>query len=48
MTNLRRLIPYILPQRKALILAAICMALNGALSAAFLFLAKDVLEPMLS
>ena len=46
MENLKRLWPYILPHRKWVILGVILTAISGVLSAGFVAIGKQVLEPM--
>src|SRR5687768_10070901 len=47
MNYLKRLLPYLKPHRKALMLAMLCMLLAGVLSGAFLFLFEKVLRQIL-
>lgn len=48
MPSLKRLWPYITPYKASIVLAVTCMVLSGLLSGAFVYLAKNVLKPMLS
>ena len=47
MNNLKRLLPYLRPHRRALALGLACAFLTSLLNGAFLYLAKEVLTPML-
>ncbi len=47
MENLKRLLPYVKPHKSAIILGLFCTILSGVLGGAFLWLAKEVLEPIL-
>jgi subfamily B ATP-binding cassette protein MsbA len=47
MENLKRLLPYVKPHKSAILLGLFCTILSGLLDGAFLYLAKNVLEPVL-
>jgi len=47
MENVKRLLPYILPHRKDLLLASVCMIVSGLLGGVFILLLQKVLTPML-
>lgn len=48
MHSLKRLIPYLKPHRRNIVLALLCTLLSGLLDGAFLWLAQNVLKPVLS
>ena len=47
MDNLKRLLPYIAPHRGMVMLAVCLTALSGAMAAGFIFLVKEVVQPII-
>ena len=48
MDNLKRLLPYVLPHRAMVVVAVILTALSGAMAAGFIFLVKEVVQPIIA
>ena len=48
MDNLKRLLPYVLPHRTMVVVAVVLTALSGAMAAGFIFLVKQVVQPIIA